>query len=404
MRASESSSPRASADRRGLLRGRRRPFTRLAEFGLRVVSLTALMMLALIFLFVGREAWPILAGQTDAALVRDYLPVETALRLPPAQLRAYLGLTPRELAQLDGSALRELAALRVEAQTNLPVRVRTDPDARANTVAWSYLLRPHAWTGYERPSYIWQPVSLIRKYNLVPLLAGSLKITLISLAVGVPLALAAALYVSQFARPRWREWIKPAIELLASLPSVVVGFLALAILATLLEQPSRAVAGFLGLPVSRLNALVAGLALGLALIPVVFSVAEDALSAVPRTYTHAALALGSTPWQAALRVVVPSAFPGLCAAVLLGFGRAMGETMIVLMASGNAALLSLNIFDPARTATATIAAEMAEAVFGGHHYRMLFLIGLILFVITFASNLLADAVIHRFRQRLEARP
>lgn len=385
------------------LRRRWRPGTALGEAVIFLVSLSALLTIALLFLFVGREALPIALGRVNSALVQEVLPVEEALRLPPDQLQDYLGLTLREFANLDTHALRELAQLKGEAQARVPSRIREDPDARANTLAWRYLFLPHQWTGYDRPAFVWQPISLIRKYNVVPLLVGSLKIALIAIAIAVPLALAAALYVSQLASPRLRDWIKPAIELLAALPSVVVGFLALVVLASLLEAPARTLAQVLGLPVSRLNALVAGVALAIAIIPVVFSLAEEALTAVPAGCRHSALALGATPWQAAVQVVAPAALPGLGAAILLGFGRAIGETMIVLMASGNAALTSWNIFEPARTVSATIAAEMAEAVFGGDHYRMLFLIGTLLFGITFLFNLVADLVMQRWKRRLEIR-
>jgi phosphate transport system permease protein len=154
---------------------------------------------------------------------------------------------------------------------------------------------------------------------------------------------------------------------------------------------------------SRLNALVAGTALGVAVIPVVFSIAEDALTSVPRSYTQAALALGSSKWQAAWQIVVPAAIPGIFAAVVLGFGRAIGETMVVLMASGNASIMSASIVDSIRTITATIAAERAEAVFEGHHYRVLFMRGAVLFAITFVSNLAGDLVIHRLKAKLEGK-
>ena len=154
---------------------------------------------------------------------------------------------------------------------------------------------------------------------------------------------------------------------------------------------------------SRLNAFVAGIALGLAVVPVVFSIAEDALTSVPRSYVQAALALGSSRWQAAWQVVVPAALPGIFAAVVLGFGRAVGETMIVLMASGNASIMSWNIFDSARTVTATIAAELAETVFQSPHYRILFMIGALLFLVTFISNLAGELVMHRLKARLEGK-
>ena len=183
--------------------------------------------------------------------------------------------------------------------------------------------------------------------------------------------------------------------MLAGIPSVVLGFFALIVMASVLYPlyPDK----------SRLNAVVAGLALGFAIIPVVFSIAEDALTSVPRSYTQAALALGASKWQAAWKVVLPAAIPGVFAAVVLGFGRAIGETMIVLLASGNAAFVSWDLLDSVRTLTATIAAEMGEAVKGDHHYQMLFLIGTLLFAVTFVSNLVADLVIHRLKARLEGR-
>ena len=154
---------------------------------------------------------------------------------------------------------------------------------------------------------------------------------------------------------------------------------------------------------SRLNAFVAGIALGLAIIPLVFSIAEDALTSVPRSYSQAALALGSSKWQAAWKIVLPAAIPGVFAAVVLGFGRAIGETMVVLLASGNASIVSWNLFDSTRTVTATIAAEMSEVVAGGVHYRILFMLGALLFVVTFLSNLTGELVIHRLKHKLEGK-
>jgi phosphate transport system permease protein len=257
------------------------------------------------------------------------------------------------------------------------------------------MLGPHQWTGYDRPEYIWQPVGEIHKYNIVPLIIGSLKATFVALLFAVPLALAAAIYVSQLARPSVREWLKPAIEILAGVPSVVMGFFALIVMASALQS----VFGY----ASRLNAFVAGIALGLAVVPVVFSIAEDALTSVPRSYSEAALALGSSRWQAAWQIVLPAALPGVFAAIVLGFGRAIGETMIVLMASGNATIVSASLFDSVRTMTATIAAELNETVVGGHHYRVLFMIGVLLFGVTFVSNLIGDVVMHRLKARLEGR-
>jgi phosphate transport system permease protein len=229
----------------------------------------------------------------------------------------------------------------------------------------------------------------------MPLIVGSIKATLVALLFSVPLALGAAIYVSQLCPPKWKEYLKPALEMLAGIPSVVLGFFALLLLATWMQK----LFGYEG----RLNALVAGIALGLAIIPLVFSIAEDALTSVPRSYTQAALALGASRWQAAWQVVLPAALPGVFAAIVLGFGRAIGETMVVLMASGNASIMSWNVLDSTRTMTATIAAEMAEVVHGGVHYRMLFFIGAMLFVVTLLSNFAGDIVVHRLKRRLEGK-
>jgi phosphate transport system permease protein len=240
--------------------------------------------------------------------------------------------------------------------------------------------------------FSWQPVSNIPKYNVLPLIIGTLKVTIIGMLIATPLALAAALYTAEFA-PLWlREWIKPAIELLAGIPSVVLGFFALMVLATWVQA---------GLGVAyRLNALTAGVALSIAIIPIIYTISEDAMTAVPRLYREASLALGASKGQTAVRVVVPAALPGIAAAIILGFGRAIGETMIVLMVSGNSATWSLSPTAPVRTLAATIAAEMAEAVFGSGHYRILFFIGALLFVMTAVLNWIGDRLNRRLRERL----
>jgi phosphate transport system permease protein len=379
----------------GLQRGHRaRPLEWLAEKFIFLVSLSAILVVFLIFLFVAREALPIFLGQMDSALVQDAIPVEQMDKLPPARLREYLGLTEKQFVEMDKETLKALMEVKVEAQNEIPAAIRTDPNARVNTTEWKHLLLPRQWTGYDKPEFIWQPVGQIHKYNLIPLFVGSLKTTLIGLCFAVPLAVAAAIYVSQLARPRIREVLKPTIEMLSGIPSVVVGFFALLIMATVLQK----LFGY----ETRLNAFVAGIALGFAVIPVVFSIAEDALTSVPQNYTQAALALGASRWQTAWQVVLPAALPGVFAAVVLGFGRAIGETMIVLMVC-SASVMSWSVFDSARSITTTIAAEMAEAVAGGHHYRILFALGAILFALTFISNLVADVVMHRLKQKLEGR-
>lgn len=376
----------------GIHRGHRaRALEFVAEKLIFTVSLTAIATVFLIFLFVGKEAWPVFAGRISSAATQEakVVAVEDMDSLSPEELRKYLDLSPAEFRDMDRETLKSLMEIRVEAAEETTV----DKDATVNTLEWRYLLRPYQWSDYERPVHVWQPISKVHKYNLVPLVVGSLKATVVALLFAVPLSLGAALYVSQLAGARAKEWIKPAIEMLSAIPSVVLGAFAALVMATALQR-------LLGYPY-RLNAFLAGIALGLATIPMVFSIAEDALTSVPRSYSEAALALGASRWSTACHVVVPAALPGLFAAVLLGFGRCIGETMVVLVASGNAAMLSASLFDPTRTITATIAAELGETVVGGHHYRMLFVLGTLLFAATFLTNLAGDLVMHRLKKRLE---
>lgn len=379
----------------GIHRGHKaRPGEWFAEKFIFLVSLSAILMVLLIFLFVAREAMPVFFGQTNTALVQKPIPSAEMDKHSPAELQAYLGLTPDQFTKMDKATLRELMDVKVEEQNDIPENFRNDPDARINTTEWNHMIQPHQWNGYDKPEYIWQPVGQIKKFNIIPLFVGTLKVTLIGLLFAVPLAVGAAIYVSQLARPRVREIVKPAIELLSGIPSVVVGVFALLVMATVLQTIFHYQ--------TRLNAFVAGIALGFAVIPVIFSIAEDALTSVPRTYTQAALALGSSRWQTAWQIVLPAALPGVFAATVLGFGRAIGETMIVLMVC-SASVMSWSIFDSARSITTTIAAEMAEAVSGGPHYRILFMLGALLFAVTFISNMIGDLVIHRFKTKMEGK-
>lgn len=241
----------------------------------------------------------------------------------------------------------------------------------------------------------WQPVSDNPRYSFWPIILGSFKVTLIALLFAVPVAVAAALYSAEFAPRRIKEGIKPIVEILAGIPSVVLGFFALIFLASFLK-------GIFGWHI-RLNAVNAGLALGAAVIPAVYSLAEDAISAVPRSFREAALGLGATPWQTAVKVVLPAALPGVSAAVLFGLGRAIGETMVVLMAAGNAPLFTFDILQSTRTMTATIAAELGEVVFGSAHYHTLFFIGLLLFGITYAINLASYYLFQNLMARMYGR-
>jgi phosphate transport system permease protein len=241
--------------------------------------------------------------------------------------------------------------------------------------------------------HTWQPVSERPKYSLLPLLAGTLKATIIAALIAIPLAVLAALYTAEFAPPWAREIVKPAIEMLAGIPSVVVGFFCLMVLAGWLQS----VFGW----TFRLNAVTAGIGLSLAVIPIVYTVCEDAFSSVPQAFRDGSVAMGASSWQTAARVVLPAAMPGVLAACVLGFGRAIGETMIVLMASGNAAILSFSPTDSIRTFSATIAAELGEVVVGSSHYHVLFFIGAFLFLITFLINLFGHWWVSRLQKKLQ---
>ncbi len=269
--------------------------------------------------------------------------------------------------------------------------ILTDPAVREE-VTFGKLFQAQVYRAGRAATYTWQPVGSVPKYSMIPLFVGTLKVTLVSMAVAAPVGIAAAVFTSEFAPRRLREVLKPVIELLAGIPSVVLGFFALMVMATWLQ-------GAFGFSY-RLNAVVAGLGLALTVVPVIFTVSEDALAAVPRSYREASLALGATRWETAYRVVLPAAAPGVLAAVVLGFGRSIGETMIVLMASGNAAMTSWSLGESVRTLPATIAAEMGEVVFGGAHYSVLFLIGIELFLFTFVLNAVAAAVVQRLVRRM----
>lgn len=238
----------------------------------------------------------------------------------------------------------------------------------------------------------WQPVSENTRYGVATLFVGTLKVTAVAMAIAVPLSVAAAVYVAELASKRVREIVKPIIELLAGVPSVVIGFFALVVLASWVQSAFGTE--------HRLNALVAGAGLAFAICPIVFSVSEDAFRAVPGTYRTAAIALGSTRSQVVLRVVLPAAAPGIAAAVVLGFGRAVGETMIVVLASGNAAIFDPSLGHSTRTVTATIAQELGEVVVGSPHYHVLFALGALLFVTTFVINVVGIRVVGSMRRKL----
>lgn len=238
----------------------------------------------------------------------------------------------------------------------------------------------------------WRPTSEHNPtYGALALIAGTASVTGLAMLVAVPFSLGAAIYIGEFATGKTREVLKVLVELLAAIPSVVWGFIGLSIMNPLIIK-------LFNVPVG-LNVLNAGFILGLMAAPIMTTIAEDALKAVPDTYREAAEAMGATRWQVILKVVIPAAKNGLVAAVLLGVGRGFGETMAVLMASGHSINLPTSIFDSVRALTATIAAELGETAVGSDHYRALFTLGIFLFLITFIINLTADLVVRGIRKK-----
>jgi phosphate transport system permease protein len=227
------------------------------------------------------------------------------------------------------------------------------------------------------------------KFGIVGQIVGTLSVTVVSMAIAVPIGLGSAVYVSEFCSKRVRETLKIVIELLAAIPSIVWGFIAVMVIAPLIISATGAPVG--------VNILNGSIVLALMSVPIIVSVGEDALKAVPDSYREAALALGASRWEIVWRVLFPAAKNGLLAAVLLGVGRAIGETMAVLMATGHANQIPKSILSPVQTLTATIAAELGETAQGDEHYRVLFLIGIVLFVIAFFINLTADIVVKGIR-------
>ncbi len=342
-------------------------------------------------------------------------------------------------------------------------------------ITWKALFGKVWYEGYSQPEYTWQSTGgtddFETKFSLVPLIFGTIKGTLYALLFAIPLAVAGALYTSQFMHPNLKAKVKPTVEIMAALPSVVIGFIAGLWLASRVERqivpvllmvvllPAFGTAGVLlwerlprgfrlrlrpgmelglilplvlaggalavglgpffegflfggdfrlwvseslGLVYDQRNCLVVGLAMGFAVIPIIFTISEDSFSSVPPHLTAASLALGASRWQTALRVVLPTASPGVFSAVMIGFGRAVGETMIVLMATGNTPVLEWSIFNGMRTLSANIAVEIPEAPYGGTLYRTLFLAALMLFVMTFLVNTVAEVIRQRLRERYRA--
>ena len=238
----------------------------------------------------------------------------------------------------------------------------------------------------------WYPTYEPPEFGILPLILGSFLVTFGALVISVPLGVAGAIYISEVASPKIKESIKPVIELLAGIPSVVYGFFGMVIVAPQVAKIFDLAVG--------LNAFTASLILGIMAIPTITSISEDAISAVPKKFKEASYALGANKWETILRVILPAAGGGITTAVILGMARVYGETMTVLMVAGGAAVIPHSFFEPVRTMTATIAAEMGEAVAGSTHFYALFAIAIVLFVITLSFNILADILSQRFRKRL----
>jgi len=235
----------------------------------------------------------------------------------------------------------------------------------------------------------WIPVSFQKvRFGLLPLFTGSLLITGLATLITIPFSVFGAIYIAELARPAEREFLKPFIEILAAIPSVVLGFFGLIVLAPLVKSTFHLYSG--------LNAFTGSLLLALMAIPTVISISEDAIRSVPISYKSASIALGASELQTILRVTVPAALPGIIAAVMLGMGRIIGETMVVLMVTGNAGIVTLMPFESVRTMTATIAAEMGEVSFGSIHYSALFCVGVVLLLITFGLNLVSQRVLKKY--------
>lgn len=368
----------------------------LVEKGIAAVAFASLAAIVLIFLFVFREAIPIFSMDADR-LSGGHASVATGKgENPTGESESYgdpvgesesygepeaVGPSETYGEAASDSTKKDSARTTIAELPEQPTAPSSPSDTAKSESILSQIL-----------SSDWQPVGDHPKFGILPLLAGSLKVALIAILIAGPVGIFAALYTSTFA-PRWaKEAMKPIIEIMAGFPSVVIGFFALTILASVVQN-------LFGLDY-RLNALVGGIAMSMAVIPLIYTISEDALAAVPKHFTEGSLALGAPLWETNLRVVLPAAIPGIFAGVLLGLGRAIGETMIVLMATGNAALLSPSLVQPVRTVSASIGAEMAEVVFGDPHYVMLFVLGSLLFCISFGLNAVAEIFI---RQRLMAK-
>ena len=236
---------------------------------------------------------------------------------------------------------------------------------------------------------VWNPVSFQKEeFGIVPLITGSILVTLLATVIAIPFGIIGAVYISEVASPREREFLKPFIEILAGIPSVVLGFFGLIVIAPLIKQLFNLNTG--------LTALTGAVLLAFMAIPTIMSISEDAIKSVPSIYKEASLALGASKLETIWKVIVPAALSGIVASVMLGMGRVVGETMTVMMVTGNAPVISMNPFTSVRTMTATIAAEMGEVTIGSHHYMALFWVGIVLLLMTFALNMISFRVLKKY--------
>ncbi len=349
----------------------------LAETSIKIVAGTSVLLIFLIFIFVFREAAGLFSGKTiesenarpassatSDSKPEEYNPDAESDSTTPAQSEQ--STTP-EVYNPEIEEIKNPTAAATPAAENAPAEKRT---------IWENLM-----------SDVWQPVGEEPKFGMQSLFIGTAKATFIAVLIGAPLGILAAVYSAFFAKKWLREIIKPTVEILAGFPSVVVGFFCLMIVASLMQS-------LFGTEY-RLNALVGGFGLAVAIIPIIFTITDDALTSVPKSYREASLALGATEWETAFKVMLPAALPGVFAAVLLGVGRAFGETMIALMATGNAAIVSAAFTEPVRTLAATIGAEMGEVIWGSLHYNILFFLGIVLFIISFCINLVTELFVKK---------
>ncbi|MBN1227526.1 MAG: phosphate ABC transporter permease subunit PstC [Deltaproteobacteria bacterium] len=236
----------------------------------------------------------------------------------------------------------------------------------------------------------WYPTDDVPEFGIFPLIIASLSVTAVASLISIPLGVMTALYLAEIASARVREWVKPIVELLAALPSVVIGFFGMVVVAPFLQDTFNLATG--------LNLFNASLMLAFMSIPTICSISEDAIFSVPKELKEASLALGATRWETIWRVIIPASISGISTAVILGMSRAIGETMVVLMVAGGATMVPTSIFDPVRPMPSSIAAEMGEAPFRGDHYYALFATGIVLFVFTLFFNMVAEQISHKYRQ------